>query len=220
MDAALGMIEELERALAGEDLAMVARLQEGLRARPLPVPEDLLARWQELQGRAAAGLACAPRLRELLSEGRILAARAILAPLRGPAAPAWVRDGLDRSAEKIGWPAIGRAYSVGPVGEVGDLALGKHRQVRFVQDGVIRDARVSATVGRRLTLRVAGAAGYLFPVLDPGDVEPVTLKPGEALQLGLAAAAAQDVVSLLLWSCYLHEAGAKSASERLRSLLR
>ncbi|MEE2888188.1 MAG: hypothetical protein VX951_12230 [Planctomycetota bacterium] len=220
LDAALGMIEELERALRSEDLAELARLQDGLRQQPLNMPPELETRWQSLQGRVESALACAPRLRELVRRGQVLAARAILAPLRNAKTPAWMRADLDRATQGIGWPALGRSYQVEASSAVAGGAFDKHRQVRCWQNGRILQGRVWINKGRQLTVRVSGAAGYTYPIFDLGDVEPVAATPDEALRQGLAAVEKADVDNLLLWCCYLHEVGAESASLRLRKLLK
>lgn len=220
LDAALGMVEELERALRFEHLAELARLQDGLRRRPLSIPPELETRWRDLQGRVVEALVCAPRLRELLRRGQVLAARAILAPLRDAGTPAWMRADLDRAARAIGWPALGRSYVLDGASPAAGDCFDKHREVRFWQDGRIQQGRVWISKGRQLTLRVAGTAGYTYPTFDLGDVEPIEPTPDEALRQGLAAVEKADVVNLLLWCCYLHEVGAKSASLRLRKLLK
>lgn len=220
LDAALGMVDQLEYALRRENLAELVRLQDGLLKQPLVVPAKLESRWQELQGRVEKALACGPRLRELLRRGQVLEARAILSPLRDAKTPSWMRQELDQAALDNGWPALGRSYAVVNASAKASDPLDKHREIRFLQNGRIKSGRVWNTKGRRLTVRVAGDAGFTYPSFDRGDVEPVDPTPDEALRQGLAAVEKKDVVNLLLWCCYLHEVGAKASSERLRKLLR
>ncbi len=220
LDAALGVIDQLEYALQRVDLAGLARLQDGLRKQPLAVPARLSARWQDLVERVETALDCGPKLRQLLRGGEVLAARQLLQPLREAATPAWMQASLDRSAKGFGWPALSADYQITVARAQADQGLTRHRKIRCVQDGRIRAGQVWSSDGGRLTVRLSGAAGFTYPNFHRSEVEPVDPTPEEALRQGQLAGSKGDVVGVLLWCCHLCEVGAKAAAQQLRQLLR
>jgi hypothetical protein len=222
VDAALGLIAEFERALAESRLADLAGMVDRLNTTPLQVPDELEPRLRAVRARVDADLLCAPKLRDLLRQGRVLQARRLLEPIRQPSTPAWLRQDLDRAARGFGWPPICRADTVVP-GAVGGEAvpgLPQHRRIRCVLDGQIHEDQVWGSTHEKVTLRRSGAAGFRYPRIDRSKVEPVDPTPAEALAEGLAAAQRGDALGVVLWSCHLHEADDRVGSTRLRRLMR
>lgn len=217
LDRALGRCDRLDDALRGDRLGEVARILEDA----APPPDELRVRWTALRAKAEAALACGDRLRALVRDGRVLEARQLANRLRDPALPARAAASLDTAAQHLGWPPLSRPWRVAtavplPASE----PLPKLRKVRFVRDGTVGEGALWQHAVAGVTLRTVVAGGYTYPVVPCTDVEPVAPTPAEALQHGIAVAAAGDGFGALLWSCYLDEHGRRGDAERLRELLR
>ena len=98
--------------------------------------------------------------------------------------------------------------------------LAKHREIRFLYEGRIQQGRVWGMRGRQVTVRIPGAAGFTYPSLDRVDAVPMNPSKLEALAQGLAAVESQQVASVLLWCCHLHEVGDKAGAAQLRARLK
>ena len=219
-DRAMGVFHRYETAIAEDRLVELAVLVEGHRVQPLEVPDPLRGRWSRLQAQASATLDFGDRLRDLLLAGEVLAARRILVPLRREDAPAWLREGLEASANAFGWPEITRERQVERPAEVGDTSLAQGRQVRYREGTSVLEGSVQRCTLNEVTVRISDERGYTFPVIPRFRVEPVDPNLAEAVTQGRVAARAGDDLAVLLWSCSLSERGQPALAEQLRDLLK
>jgi hypothetical protein len=140
-----------------------------------------------------------------VQRGSILAARQRFAELArdrvGPALAA-----IDAAARAAGWPVVTGAAKAGVyVPKAAPLA--RERLVRTFRDGIELQARVVDARPHEVTLKVVEGRAMTFPTFPVTRVEPVDATSDEAVELGFAALAADDVPLARLWLCAAIAAG-------------
>ncbi|MCA8973754.1 MAG: hypothetical protein KDC98_03485, partial [Planctomycetes bacterium] len=178
------------------------------------------ARFVSLQSDYAAGMSSlCEDIQGELREGRVLAARAMVATARAgvPAvelAMALREAGLlslldgPATAEPSRWPM--------------PAPLDKDRLVRAVMADRTMVGRVVDSRSDRITLRVEAGRGQTFPTVPMTACEPVDVLPREAAEMGFAALHAGDPVLARLWlGCAMLRPGESGPRTRcLAELLR
>jgi len=192
---------------------------QGLRAQPLDAAQ--LAAVAELEASLAQALGDAGRTwAQALGEGRVLGVHAHLVALRG----AGNTTEEDSVVAALAGAGVAMAWRKEPAATDETLpiarALPRGAAVRFLHQGRLGNGFVVDASTDRVTVRQQDAAGQSFPTVPRTAVEKVGGSRDDAVEAGLAALHAGDVLLARLWLAAARLARDEPASGREAMLAR